>query len=205
MWQYFQYYMKKNKYIFLFLFAFYFMGITDALAVSDPIDTCWYIVRKDGKQARCTYGKTFFDKNDTAFYYTRSSNFKKKKKKEDFEFQIPLSNVSQIKNCMGAVWYQDTAYKKVAQGKLSRAWNLFNGHRYYFDNNEIPDGLFWQHIQACSTDARKAIKITNAITIAYWVGYLIGAIIFVGSVTPYRLAFPRPRLSRLRWAKNCVR
>jgi hypothetical protein len=97
--------MLKNKYLFWgFIAIFYFSCIGESAAMlSDPIDTCWYIVRKDGKKARFTYGKTFCDKNDIAFYYTRSSNFKKKKKKEDFEHQIAISNISQIKK---TVWAQ---------------------------------------------------------------------------------------------------
>jgi hypothetical protein len=171
----------KNKYLFWGIIALFFISdINTATAMyADPIDTCWYIVRKDGKKARFTYGKIFCDKNDTALYYTRSSSFKKKKKKEDFEHQIPLSNVSQIKNCMGAVFYQDTTFKTVAQGKLRRRWYLFQGYRYAFDNIEIPEDLFWQHIQACLPESRKIIKVLNTITIAFWIGYLLGALLLL--------------------------
>jgi hypothetical protein len=163
---------------------FFISDISTATAMyADPIDTCWYIVRKDGKKARFTYGKIFCDKNDTALYYTRSSNFKKKKKKEDFEHQIFLSNVSQIKNCMGAVFYQDTAYKTLAQGRLKRRWYFFQGYRYYFDDVEIPGGLFWQHLQACSPETRKTIRTTNIITIAYWVSYVLGISLLLISAT----------------------
>ena len=175
----------KNKYLFWGIIAFFYISDISASTTmrTDPIDTCWYIVRKDGKKARCTYGKVFCDNNDTAFYYTRSSNFKKKKKKEDFDFQIPLSNVSQIKNCMGAVLYQDTTFKTVAQGKLRRRWYLFQGYRYAFDNIEIPEDLFWQHIQACSPETRKKIETANTITALYWISYVVGIVLLLVSIT----------------------